>query len=295
MRFALTSFVALSTAALAVAQPSRRGPLISFNPPDVATVAIPGTPGAPVEPLTNAKRFALNMPPARPKAHRRRPHGVAPRGGSRVASAPRAVTSPLPPVSTKCNVRATSTDGIDFGFISPVWNGFGEYGQFQTAQDGALEVSFSYSPDSPSQIDMIATNGPSATYPFFGAIDGFASESDDFSPGSYNYAYLGGTTQSPAGSVPFADGDSSFSAATGIPESIQSAVWSYDPKTQAITAQWINTDGSAPATHIVFANDDNKALAITGDVGAFRDTFAAPYPELLFTCVPSASAPVTPA
>lgn len=293
MRFALTSFVALSTAALAVAQPSRRA-APNFNPIHVDLTAIPGTPGAPAEPLTNAKRFAMNLPPARPKAHRRRPHGVAPRGGSRVASAPRAATSPLPPVSAKCNIRATGTDGKDFGFISPVWNGFGEYGQFQTSPDSALEVSFSYSPDSPSQIDMIATNGPSATYPFFGAIDGFASTDDNFGPGNYNYAYLGGTTQAPAG-VPFTEGDSAFSAATGIPEDIQTAIWSYDPKTQAITAQWINTDGSAPATHIVFANDSNEALALTGDVGAFQDTFAAPYPEVLFTCVPSASAPVTPA
>ncbi|KAF8603692.1 hypothetical protein BDV93DRAFT_606673 [Ceratobasidium sp. AG-I] len=294
MRFALTSFVTLGAAALAVAQPSRRA--VAFNPPASVIRPIEDAPATPAEPLTNAKRFALNMPPARPKAHRRRPHGVAPRGGSRVASAPRAATSPLPPVSLKCNIRATGTDGTDFGFISPVWNGFGEYGQFQKEQDGALELSGSYSPDSPNQLNFAATNGPSATYPWFGAIDGFASTTDDFGPGSYNYAYLGGTTQSPAGSTPFADGDNSFSAATGIPETIQSAVWSYDSKTQAITAQWINTDGSAPATHIIYANDDNKALALTGDVGAFQDTFGVPYPEVTFTCVPPTSAPeVTPA
>jgi len=293
MRFALTSLVTLSAAALAVAQPSRRAG-ISFNPDGANLRPITGTPGAP-EPLTNAKRFAMKLPPAAPRAHRRRPHGVAPRGGSRVASAPRAATSPLPPVSAKCNIRATGTDGADYGFISPLWNGYGEYGQFQSSPDGALEVAFSYSPDSPSQIDFTATNGPSATYPFFGAIDGFASTDDDFSIGSYNYAYLGGTTQTPAGSPPFTQGDNSFSAAYGIPENIESAVWSYDPTTQAITAQWINTDGSAPATHIIFANDYNMALALTGDVSAFQDALAVNYPEVLFTCVPPASAPVTPA
>jgi hypothetical protein len=58
--------------------------------------------------------------------------------------------------------------------------------------------------------------------------------------------------------------NNSFSAATGIPETIESAIWSYDPATQAITAQWINTDGSAPATHIVYANDYNRTLSSLG-------------------------------
>lgn len=51
----------------------------------------------------------------------------------------------------------------------PFQTGFGQYGMFQPDQAGALEVSFSYSPDWPSQIDMTATNAPFATYPFVGA------------------------------------------------------------------------------------------------------------------------------
>ncbi|KAJ7859861.1 hypothetical protein B0H14DRAFT_2577028 [Mycena olivaceomarginata] len=70
--------------------------------------------------------------------------------------------------------------------------------------------------------------------------------------------------------------NNSFSAATGIPETIESAIWSYDPATQAITAQWINTDGSAPATHIVYANDFNQALVLTGSVAAFQDIYVRP-------------------
>ncbi|KAJ6550986.1 hypothetical protein DFH09DRAFT_1499577 [Mycena vulgaris] len=260
--------LAAATLASAVGTPTRRA--MSFNPAPEDLVNDPATVSARApQALTNAKRLALGMPPLKPRR----------RGG-----AARAANSPAVPIPQTCNIRAQGTDGTDFGFISPVWNGFGEYGTFQSAQDGALEVSFSYSADSSTQIGFTATNGPSATFPLMGAIDGFASDSPDFAVGSYNYAYLGGTTQSPPGSPPFS-GASSFSTATGISERIESAIWSYDPKTQAITAQWVNTDGSMPATHIVYANDSNQALALTGDVSSFQNTFGAPYPEVTFVCV----------
>ncbi|KAJ7461162.1 hypothetical protein FB451DRAFT_1181503 [Mycena latifolia] len=264
--------LAVATVASAVATPTRR--MLSLNPApeDLRNVSAVVSPRAPLA-LTNAKRLALGLPLLKP--HRR-----VPTPGT---DAP--TTSPLPPVTTIVNVHARGTDGTDFGYLSPVWNGFGEYGAFQSTQEGSLQLTFSYSPDGPSQISITATNGPSATYPFFGAIAGFASDSDDFGPGSYNYAYIGGTTQSPAGSPPFTAGDNSFSAATGIPESIESAIWIYDPETGTLTAQWINTDGSTPATHIVYANDANQALALTGDVGSFQSAFGAPYPEITFVGV----------
>lgn len=79
MRFTSASLFALGAAVLAVAQPSRR--TLSLNPDASLIRPIPHVPAAQVEPITNAKRFAMNLPPARPKAHRRRPHGVAPRAG----------------------------------------------------------------------------------------------------------------------------------------------------------------------------------------------------------------------
>jgi hypothetical protein len=69
----------------------------------------------------------------------------------------------------KCNVKVTNVNGTSLGFILPAWNGFGQYGGLQPTQAGALEISFPYSPDSPSQIDFTATNGPTASFPFFGA------------------------------------------------------------------------------------------------------------------------------
>ncbi|KAJ7328075.1 hypothetical protein DFH08DRAFT_967833 [Mycena albidolilacea] len=209
-------------------------------PADMAHTTPRGYIHARSAPATNARRFSQGLPPLAPRHHR-------------VGVAARTASSPVPPTTQTCNIAVQSYDQT-FGYLSATWNGFGEYGQFQAGQAGSLEVTFSYTPDSSSQLNFVATNSPSPTYPYFGAISGFASVSDDFCPGSYNYAYLGGTTSTPAGSPP-----------------------------------WINTDGTAPATHIVYANDSNQALALTGSVTTFQDTFGAAYPEVTFTCVPPPS------
>jgi hypothetical protein len=70
-----------------------------------------------------------------------------------------------------------------------------------------------------------------------------------------SYAVIGGTQQSPAGSAP-SDGVSSYSFAANEDKKYESAIWSYDPATQAITAQWINASGTLPATSIVYVPDD---------------------------------------
>ncbi|KIO21384.1 hypothetical protein M407DRAFT_245478 [Tulasnella calospora MUT 4182] len=279
MRLTFSSLFIFAIAALVSADG------VSFNPPSDTLKPIPITSTTnSVRPIvgrmTNARRLAMGLLPLKPKASRH---------GTRAASAPRSNPSMSPPVPTGCNILVKSATET-FGYIKPQWNGFGEYGVFQADQAGALEVTFNASPDVASaELDFTVINTPSTTYPYFGAISGFASQSNDFGPGSYNYAYLGGTTQTPSGSPPSDTGDNSFTAATGIPETIESAIWTYDPTTQAITAQWINTDGSSPATHIIYANDTNQALTITGDVATLQATFGAPYPEVTFTCVPPVS------
>ncbi|KAJ7896498.1 hypothetical protein B0H13DRAFT_1885117 [Mycena leptocephala] len=235
----------MAASASADGTPTRRS--LSLNPSpddmDLANLARDITTPAP-EPLTNAQRFAIGLPPLTPR-----------RLGMQVW--PRAVSSPLPPVTQTCIISVTGIDGTDYGFVKPQWNGFGEYG-VQATKEGALEILFTYSPDSPNSINLQATNGQSAARPLMGAVSGFASTSNEFSAGSYNYAYVAGTTQTAAGAPPDSAAANSFTDATGIPESSESAVWIYDPVTQALTAQWINTDGSMPGTHIVWADDSNR-------------------------------------
>jgi len=281
MRFALNLFAALAAVATtALAQPTRR--LISLNPSFGRGVSdVPNT-----GPITNAKRFAMHLPPITPKALRRRLHEV-PRAPTRVQAAPRSESSPLPPSTTKCNILAKTVDGSTIGFLSAAFNRFGEYGSFQGSQDGALVASFSNTPGaSSSQMDMYVENSPSSTYPFLGAIDGFSATDNDLGQGSYNYAYIGGTAQTAPGSPAMPD-QNTYYMATGYDGDYESAIWSYDAGSQAITAQWINTDGSAPSTHILYANDVNQALVLTGDPDALRSAVAVAYPEVTFTCVPT--------
>ncbi|KAH7338104.1 hypothetical protein B0J17DRAFT_660795 [Rhizoctonia solani] len=94
-----------------------------------------------------------------------------------------------------------------------------------------------------------------------GASVGFIS-GNDFSAGSFNWAFLTGTTEKPYG-----------------PPTELSALWSYNPKTDVLAPQWVNTDGSTPKTI-------SYAFLITGDATAFRNTFGSPFPLITFTCVP---------
>ncbi|KAG8793076.1 hypothetical protein FRC12_003942 [Ceratobasidium sp. 428] len=280
MRFAFASFAAIVAATLALAQPRTRASK-SINPDtsvahDVDWDSLPPA----SEPNTNAKRFAMNLPPLSPKS-RRHPQRAAPhRLGTRVQTAPRAQTSPEPPVTQTCYMLT------EFGYLSPKFNIFGEYGQFQASPDGAMQVQYVYSPDSPSQMSGRVINDPSTgTFPWFGGVVGFASDSDDFSSDKSNYAYLAGTQHTDPGS-PAMVGDSSFGTATGIPGDYQSSIWTYHPESKSITAQWINTDGSAPHTEACYANDGNDALLLTSSCDTLNNEFGTNYPSVSFTCVP---------
>lgn len=303
MRFAFSSLIALATAALVVAQTPTPTKL-QINPDPSVVHPIDKQPA---QPQTNGKRFALGLPPLSPRhrVHRRDRQGGSYPGGGRGGDdndndddndggkGPKGgyghpVPSSRPPVTVKCNILVKDVNGTTFGFVSPVWNVFGEYGIVQQAQAGSLEVSFSFVPTKgtlPSQLNLLPTNGPSAAYPYVGATVGFVSPSDDLVVGGFNYAYITGTLLLPAG--PPSEGDNnSFGGTTGIPKKAESAIWTYNPKTRAITPQWINRDGSKPSTFMVFANDFNEAFILTGDLAVFRDTFGAPYPQITFTCVP---------
>ncbi|KAG8776720.1 hypothetical protein FRC12_000765 [Ceratobasidium sp. 428] len=290
MRFTFASFATLATAALALAQPQARG-IKSLNPTaeDIQNAANSAAlPPSPAEPNTNAKRFAMHLPPLAPKAHRRtRPTRT------RGRSAPRAQTSPTPPVSEKCYILATRTDGTNYGYVSALWNDFGEYYAFLPDQTGALSVSFSRPQDNPSQLALTADNGPDSAYPYFGAIDGYGSDADNNMGSSRSdYAYLGGTTgwTPGASAVTPEDGSTpknSFTDRTGIPEGFQTSIWTFDPATRDLYPQWVNSDGSQPTTYVVYAQG---IIALTGDTQAFADTYG-DADVLRFKCVPPVSSP----
>ncbi|KAL7278242.1 hypothetical protein ACG7TL_008218 [Trametes sanguinea] len=49
----------------------------------------------------------------------------------------------------------------------------------------------------------------------------------------------------------------------------ESAIWTFDVSTQALTAHWVNPDGSHPKTRVAY-NAHNGTLLLTGDVDAYN-------------------------
>ncbi|EPQ55302.1 hypothetical protein GLOTRDRAFT_138894 [Gloeophyllum trabeum ATCC 11539] len=289
------TFVAalLAAAALVQAEPTPTSSQ-SINPQGIALKPVEKRAPSPSVDLSlsNAQRLARGLPPRKPK---RRERKINPRLAARAAA------SPCPSTTHSGVIQVTNAGtGAAMGYLPRTYNVFGEYG-VTTDPSAALHLSFGTSscggspaPTSGSQLDILTTNGPSSTFPYLVLISGSASTDADFRPGSTNYAYVGGGTQTPPGS-PAVTAPNSFSATTGIPEGVQSAVWVYDAASGAISAQWVNTDRSAclllilfpslpfhpipslpytrtPATRLLYAPSDNVIIA-AGDVRAFASAF----------------------
>lgn len=303
MRFNISSLVTLLVAAgFVAAQPAKPH---SVNPPSNqnARVDLTALPPVDVTPVTNAKRFAQGLPPLNPvkrHPHRGGPHrdGGYRHGGTRVEFAPRSETSSTPSANVKCNVLVKAGDST-LGYISPVFNDYGEYGTFQSEHAGSLEVSFSNSGSASGPVDFIITNNAETinSFPYLSGALGFMSDGDDLGPGNPNYLVVTGNSGSTgSGATPSSSTANSYVTRTGQSANSETAIWTYDPATQDIRVVWTNTDGGSVPTKLIYfvdtdpADDNANTLIATGDVSAFRDTFGCTdtCPEITFTCVPPA-------
>ncbi|KAH8091777.1 hypothetical protein BXZ70DRAFT_909643 [Cristinia sonorae] len=209
-------------------------------------------PPAPIHsPETNAQRLKRGLPPKPPVRRTNR------------ALQPRASPPPLP-VAPTGYIKVVSSSQT--GYVSARANSFGEYG-YTANLDEALKVTLLNTAGSP--FDVVALNGI-AEFPTLGFIKGFASTNSDLHTGSHNYAYLGGVTPTPPGS-PALVLPNSFSSASGVPEGVESAVWSLGTDGQ-LKPSWVNTDGGKPPIWIMYV-DGAAAYAISGDPPAFGNAF----------------------
>lgn len=196
-----------------------------------------------------------------------------------LVAAPAAHASP-----TTCtgNLQVTDTDNNTVvGFVSNVWNSFGEY-VVTTTPSQYLSVTVAPGTEG----NVLAMNPQSSSFPYVGAIQGFASNSADLGVGSFNYAYLGGTTATAPGATPQSGVANAFTNATGIPEDVESAIWT-GAGNISVTPQYINSDGSMPATHLV---DITGILVLTGDTSAFINTFG-PASDVALSLSPTSPCP----
>ncbi|KAI0073097.1 hypothetical protein K474DRAFT_1603949 [Panus rudis PR-1116 ss-1] len=244
-----------------------------FNPDVDNLDSVEHTPNARA-PLTNGQRLARGLSPKQPRfaAHNGH-HGSGSKKSHKHAARdlrPRQSPAPCVPVTGRVAVarQAGPSNAAVNGFVAAVPNRFGEY-QFTEDPTEALQVRFC--PNDGAIFDLPTLNGVTA-HPFLGLVSGFANSSPNLRAGSSNYAYLAGVSQTAPGSPPQTL-PNSFTDATRIRELVESAIWSYDPATRALSALWFNTDGSpAPATTILYV-PTSDAFAVTGDAGAFLRAF----------------------
>ncbi|KAF8186147.1 hypothetical protein K438DRAFT_1765480 [Mycena galopus ATCC 62051] len=190
-----------------------------------------------------------------------------------------------------CNILVRGANGVAYGYLSPVLNADGWYGNFQPDQAGALTVSFSYTATERSRLNLQVSNSPKA-FPFLGGSLPLARAIP-----------LGLTCATPPSGAPRVFSDkNSFSAAAaagaGGPQYLGSPIWHYNPATQALTAQWINPKGDEPETTIILSAHSyyytRQRLALAGDVDGVRRYLGerGPVDVVTFTCVPIQNGPV---
>lgn len=209
------------------------------------------------EPMTNAKRLALGLPPLPPskRGHRRQ-------------------TQPSSnPIVTKSGVVAVTDANTNapLGYLSQSGTDDNHFG-LTVVQSDAITISFALDSTYSGPIDINAATSYSNSWPLMGAIVGVVSTSDDLNSGSANYVYIQGTTQTDPGSPP-----DNVSNSYPVQKDSESAVWYYDPSSGALSIQWINTDSSQPATHLMFVSGSDAFVA-TGDVSKFEATYATSSP-----------------
>ncbi|KAF8956766.1 hypothetical protein BDZ97DRAFT_1925139 [Flammula alnicola] len=146
----------------------------------------------------------------------------------------------------------------------------------------ALHLSFSLPVGATSGSQLDLTMGD-ASGSLFGLVEGRDSTSADIGTGNFNYLYLDPVSPlgSPPGSRP-ADIPSKFSTASGLNKLAESSVWNVDLVAEALTAQWINTDGTSPATDFFVQSNH---LYAGGDANAFHSRFPAPVTSVTLNLV----------
>ncbi|KAL7284694.1 hypothetical protein ACG7TL_001998 [Trametes sanguinea] len=219
----------------------------SFNPTDIVPKPIAQNAATAIGAgLTNAQRLARGLPPRSPRLNTRRNRALA----ARQSATPCTFSQPTGIIRV-----SSANDNSLNGYISSTANSFGEY-TVTTDAPQALSVAIQRCNSASGPFDMTALNGAlSSQYPYVGLVNGFASTDDNIRAGSYNYAYIAGTTSVPAGS-PAEAVPNAYSGATGSVKD----------------AEWVNTDGSQATTQLVYSPGAG-ALAVVGDAAVFASNF----------------------
>ncbi|KAJ6606475.1 hypothetical protein DFH09DRAFT_1120331 [Mycena vulgaris] len=207
-----------------------------------------------------ARRLPLKAPSRRSSAHR-----------ARYSSTP-----PSPQITGYIQVLSLGDSSSVLGYVSKnSLSGSGHYA-YTASLDNALLVGVSGDGTTSGNIVTLNSDYPSPS--FLGLVQGRDSTSSDLATGSFNYLYLASTAPTDPGASPQDVGSKSGT----IPRTSESSVWTIDPVTSALTAQWINTDDT-PAPTISFTQ--STGIYFGGDPDAFHAKYPSPIQTIALTFI----------
>ncbi|KIO29643.1 hypothetical protein M407DRAFT_164484 [Tulasnella calospora MUT 4182] len=247
----------------------------SPNPVDVAaSIAKVDTPtrslpehGA--EKLTNAERLVRGLPPKKPKLLQ---------GSSLRRSQPSAV----PLTTYRGYLRIDREDnGDNVGYLSKNSLSTGQtgYDSFANAAPVTFKFDNAQTLGSASEFTIESASFVPET---LGLVQGRDDTDSDISTGSFHYLYIAGVQPTSPGATPQTV-DNSYTRATGKARTAESEVWTFNRNTNALTLQWVNTDGSKPTT-LLFTQ--STALYAGANPDAFHSRYPAPIIRVTYTFVP---------
>ncbi|KAF8910718.1 hypothetical protein CPB85DRAFT_1435187 [Mucidula mucida] len=208
---------------------------------------------------TNAKRMARGLGPAAPNFERATVLPGRRHNPTRMGSARRSTPSGS---ASFTGIKVTRADNGGFvGFVKKVFinNSSSKRYGVTTNTANALQVTPFMNQNSYTTIDLQEPNPTDSSHPLLGAVVAGSSTNDNLSSGSANYCQLTGTSHT-AANAPASAAGNSFSSSKS-----ESMIWTYSTSTQKITAQWVNTDSSKPATFLYYL-PSSDSLLLVGDL-----------------------------
>lgn len=217
--------------------------------------------GAPIQ-ETNAQRMARGLPPSPPRFGRALPGMVMARTPTQVLAAKRGQPSSVPPMQMSGRIQVRNPQNKQpIGNVKNT-NGTNPIsGVNALGPEQDLHVSFTAPPSGSGPFDIMATNAAFPP-PFLVGASVAPSTTGVIGLGSPDTVGFTNVQQTPPNSPPV--------PSSTVPNTmVESAIWSFNPGTNELMAQYVNPDGSKPSTVIAYDIREN-VLFFVGDIDAYN-------------------------